>query len=114
MAAKQLLFSEAARQKILEGVEILARAVKITLGPRGVQIIDGRGTTPVEQLIPINAVEVVGTTVGCGDAFIAAFLNSWWRGDQTSHDLAVAVTAGAALGAAATAWLRPLPDDAYA
>src|SRR3989442_6891279 len=39
MAAKQLLFSEAARQKILEGVEILARAVKITLGPRGRNVI---------------------------------------------------------------------------
>src|SRR5258706_7689921 len=39
MAAKQLLFSEAARQKILEGVEILARAVKITLGPRGRNVV---------------------------------------------------------------------------
>jgi len=34
-----LLFSEAARQKILEGVEILARAVKITLGPRGRNVV---------------------------------------------------------------------------
>jgi chaperonin GroEL (HSP60 family) len=34
MAAKQLLFSEQARQAILEGVEILAKAVKVTLGPR--------------------------------------------------------------------------------
>src|SRR4030065_1335547 len=39
MAAKQLLFSEQARQRILEGVEILARAVKITLGPRGRNVI---------------------------------------------------------------------------
>src|SRR5882672_11305525 len=39
MAAKQLLFSEAARQKILEGVEILAKAVKITLGPRGRNVV---------------------------------------------------------------------------
>src|SRR5213593_3023555 len=39
MAAKQLLFSEQARQKILEGVEILARAVKITLGPRGRNVV---------------------------------------------------------------------------
>ena len=28
-------------------------------------------------------------------------------------DLASAVEAGKAAGAAATAWLRPLPDDAY-
>jgi chaperonin GroEL len=39
MAAKQLLFSEAARQRILEGVEILAKAVKITLGPRGRNVV---------------------------------------------------------------------------
>src|SRR3989441_1337666 len=39
MAAKQLLFSEQARQKILEGVEILAKAVKVTLGPRGRNVI---------------------------------------------------------------------------
>ena len=35
MAAKQLLFDEAARQKILRGVELLSRAVKVTLGPKG-------------------------------------------------------------------------------
>ena len=35
MAAKQLIFSEQARAKVLEGVEILAKAVKVTLGPRG-------------------------------------------------------------------------------
>ena len=39
MAAKQLLFSEQARQKVLEGVEILARAVKVTLGPRGRNVV---------------------------------------------------------------------------
>src|SRR5580765_5001552 len=39
MAAKQLLFSEQARSKILEGVEQLARAVKVTLGPRGRNLV---------------------------------------------------------------------------
>ncbi|HVP38141.1 MAG TPA: chaperonin GroEL [Candidatus Saccharimonadales bacterium] len=39
MAAKQLVFSEQARQKVLEGVEILAKAVKITLGPRGRNVV---------------------------------------------------------------------------
>src|SRR5436190_2162693 len=39
MAAKQLLFSEQARQAILEGVEILSKAVKITLGPRGRNVV---------------------------------------------------------------------------
>jgi chaperonin GroEL len=39
MAAKQLLFSEQARQEILRGVETLARAVKVTLGPRGRNVV---------------------------------------------------------------------------
>src|SRR5204863_260167 len=39
MAAKQLLFDEAARQKILRGVEIPSRAVKVTLGPKGRNVV---------------------------------------------------------------------------
>ncbi len=39
MAAKQLVFSEEARKMILEGVEILAKAVKVTLGPRGRNVV---------------------------------------------------------------------------
>jgi chaperonin GroEL len=39
MAAKQLLFDEAARQKILRGVETLAKAVKVTLGPKGRNVV---------------------------------------------------------------------------
>ena len=39
MSAKQLLFDEAARQKILRGAEILSRAVKVTLGPKGRNVV---------------------------------------------------------------------------
>jgi len=39
MAAKQLIFDEAARQKILKGVELLSRAVKVTLGPKGRNVV---------------------------------------------------------------------------
>lgn len=35
MAARKLIFDEAARRKILRGIELLARAVKVTLGPKG-------------------------------------------------------------------------------
>jgi len=42
MAAKQLLFDEAARQAILRGVNILTDAVKATLGPRGRNVIIDR------------------------------------------------------------------------
>jgi len=39
MGAKQLLFEDEARRKILRGVEQLSRAVKITLGPRGRNVV---------------------------------------------------------------------------
>jgi chaperonin GroEL len=39
MPAKQLIFEEAARQKILRGVELLSRAVKVTLGPKGRNVV---------------------------------------------------------------------------
>jgi len=37
--AKQLLFSENARKKILSGVEALAKSVKVTLGPKGRNVV---------------------------------------------------------------------------
>ncbi len=39
MAAKEILFDEKARQAILSGVQTLAKAVKITLGPRGRNVV---------------------------------------------------------------------------
>ena len=39
MAAKQILFEEAARRKILKGVELLAKSVKVTLGPKGRNVL---------------------------------------------------------------------------
>src|SRR5574338_1344267 len=39
MAAKNIKFKEDARQKILKGVQVLADAVKVTLGPKGRNVI---------------------------------------------------------------------------
>ena len=39
MSAKQVLFHDAARTKIIEGVNILADAVKVTLGPKGRNVV---------------------------------------------------------------------------
>ncbi|MBI2902533.1 MAG: chaperonin GroEL, partial [Candidatus Methylomirabilis oxyfera] len=39
MPAKQLLFDEEARRKIMKGVDALAAAVKVTLGPKGRNVI---------------------------------------------------------------------------
>src|SRR4028119_383274 len=39
MAAKDVRFSTEARDKMLRGVEILANAVKVTLGPKGRNVV---------------------------------------------------------------------------
>src|SRR5258708_8626807 len=39
MAAKEVRFSTDARDKMLRGVEILANAVKVTLGPKGRNVV---------------------------------------------------------------------------
>lgn len=84
--------------------------VVVTMGADGVLLLDGRPKARSERFVPVRAVAVEGTTVGCGDAFIAAFLATWWP----THDLDAAVQAGMAAGAAATRWMRPLPDAAFA
>lgn len=85
----------------------LGRVLVVTLGSRAVRVFDGRDGS--DRRHPVRAVEVAGTTLGCGDAFIAWFLDELWR----SGDLDAAVARGMMGGASATAWPRPLPDDAY-
>ena len=46
MSAKQILFHDGVRTKIAEGVNILANAVKVTLGPRGRNVILERAYGP--------------------------------------------------------------------
>jgi chaperonin GroEL len=39
MSAKEVLFDQSAREKMLRGVDILAEAVKVTLGPKGRNVV---------------------------------------------------------------------------
>ena len=39
MPAKQVAFAEHAREKMLRGVNVLADAVKVTLGPKGRNVV---------------------------------------------------------------------------
>ncbi|HUG30367.1 MAG TPA: carbohydrate kinase family protein [Candidatus Limnocylindria bacterium] len=89
----------------------LGRVLVVTMGARSVRIFDGRGAGggPRERRYPVQAVDVAGTTLGCGDAFIAWFLDELWR----SNDVDAAVARGMMGGARATLWPRPLPDGAY-
>jgi sugar/nucleoside kinase (ribokinase family) len=97
---------------IVDGMRMVAfdlrRVLVVTLGARAVRVFDGRGVRS-DRRFPVRAVEVAGTTLGCGDAFIAWYLDELWR----SGDHATAVERGMMGGAAATAWPRPLPDAAY-
>ena len=86
----------------------LGRIIVMTFGAQGVRVVDGR-EGGADRWYEVQAVPVTGTTVGCGDAFIAAYLAEWWR----SGDADAAVAAGATRGALTTAWNRPIPDDAY-
>jgi fructoselysine 6-kinase len=86
----------------------LGKLAVVTLGAAGVLVFDGR-SDQMERFIPVDAVPVVGTSVGCGDAFISGFLG-WYYLDP---DLDRAIEAGKELGAQATVWQRPLPDSAY-
>ena len=39
MTAKQIIFDESARRKLQAGVDALANTVKVTLGPRGRNVV---------------------------------------------------------------------------
>ena len=39
MASKEIKYSAAAREKIMRGVDTLANAVKVTLGPKGRNVL---------------------------------------------------------------------------
>jgi len=99
---------EAAVEGMREVAFDMRRVLVVTLGSRAVRVFDGRDQ-PSDQRFPVQAVAVAGTTLGCGDAFIAWYLDELWR----TGDHAAAVARGMMGGAAATAWPRPLPDAAY-
>jgi sugar/nucleoside kinase (ribokinase family) len=86
----------------------LGKRLVVTFGSQGVLAVDGTAGGR-SQSIQVTPVPVVGTTVGCGDAFIAYCLAEWWR----SGDLLAAVERGKVGGASPTAWDGPLPDEAY-
>ena len=50
MPEKQLIFDENARQSLMSGVDQLGRAVALTLGPSGRNVILGRRLDPARGL----------------------------------------------------------------
>src|SRR5512141_3017630 len=66
MAAKQLLFGQDARDKLRRGVDALAEAVRVTLGPRGRTVILDRDFGPPQI---VNSGVVVARAVELEDRF---------------------------------------------
>ena len=55
MAAKEVRFSGEARERMLRGVDILANAVKVTLGPKGRNVvIDKSFGAPRRQIVRLS------------------------------------------------------------
>lgn len=88
-------------------VRDLGKRLVVTFGSKGVRVVDG--AAGIERSVGVTPAQVAGTTIGCGDAFIAYLLDDWWR----TGDLVAAVERGKVGGALPTAWVRPLPDTAY-
>ena len=54
MAAKDVRFSRDARERIMRGVDILADAVKVTLGPKGRNVVlDARRMRAPQDEVPV-------------------------------------------------------------
>ena len=62
-----------------EVAHALGRLIVVTFGAQGVWAFDGRPGGE-DAFVPVVAVPVRGTTVGCGDAFVAGFLAAWRDG----------------------------------
>jgi chaperonin GroEL len=91
MAAKQLLFHDAARERIRHGVDAMAEAVKVTLGPRGRTVILERdfGSPQI-----VNSGVLVAKSIELEDRFEnmgaqlmreVAARTSWWASAAPSR-----------------------------
>jgi sugar/nucleoside kinase (ribokinase family) len=88
-------------------VNALGKRLVVTFGARGILLMDG--SAGLERMVAVDPVPVAGTTVGCGDAFIAYLLSEYWA----TGDLLGAAEHGKIGGTLPTGWMRPLPDVAY-
>src|SRR5207302_1299613 len=78
MAAKEVKFSVDAREKMLRGVDLLANAVKVTLGPKGRNVVleksFGAPRITKDGVTVADEIAQVATISANGDAEIGRFL----------------------------------------
>jgi len=80
MAAKDVVFGDSARTKMVEGVNILANAVKTTLGPKGRNVVMERsfgGPTITKDGVSVakNRTQRQAPKHGCSDGEGSCFQN---------------------------------------
>jgi len=58
MAAKEIRFHNDARERMLRGIDILSNAVRVTLGPKGRNVVLDKswGETDRMRMVTINSV----------------------------------------------------------
>ena len=89
MAAKDVKFHENARHKIIAGVNIMADAVKVTLGPKGRNVVlersFGAPTVTKDGVSVAKEIELKDSSrTGCADAKEVASKTSDVAGDGTT------------------------------
>src|SRR5436190_1213550 len=74
MAAKEIIYDTAARDKILAGVNALANAVKVTLGPRGRNVVIEKISKMSKPTKDPREIAQVGTISANGDTQIGKII----------------------------------------
>ena len=75
MSAKDVKFGDSARQRMLEGVNILANAVKVTLGPKGRNVVlDRKFGSPTVTKDGVSAAKEIDLADKFEDAGVAAII----------------------------------------
>jgi len=80
MAAKQIVTGEGSRQSILRGVNLLADAVKITLGPKGRNaVIEKKFGTPIITRMRSKGCSLIAAISHPTSSPIQSVWNTFWR-----------------------------------
>ena len=87
MAAKEIKFGRTAREKMLHGVDILADAVKVTLGPKGRNVIIDKSFGALLKQLP-NKAEMESLLVDISQAGLSRGLQfeTWKPGGEVVKD----------------------------
>jgi len=83
MSAKEVRFSDSARQRMLKGVDVLANAVKVTLGPKGRNVVldksFGAPTVTKDGVSVAKEIELEDKFENMGAQMVPDGSKAWYR-----------------------------------